>query len=105
MKKTVAFLSLISLFISCNRPPKEVGEFLYMEGDFVHSYKDCKVAEETTITRSSNLFQNTHKHNGKYYRIAESKNFWEVSFCSSCISESMMIAIEDSIAKYDTTYE
>lgn len=106
MNKTIIipFLTLF-LFPSCDRPPSTIGEYVYMEGYLVHSYKNCHVAEETTLTRSRDLFQNTHKHLGRYYKNAEHKNFWEVHFCGSCISESMMSAIEDSIAKYDVDYE
>ena len=105
MNKAIVASLILCVFSSCDNPPSTIGEYVYMEGDLVHSYKNCKVAGETTIARSRDLFQNTHKHNGKYYRVADFKNTWEVRFCSSCISELMMNAMEDSIAKYDNHYD
>lgn len=104
MRKIYFLIISIILFIltSCNNPPSSIGEYVYMDGYVVHSYKNCKMAEETMITKSIDLFQNSHKHLGKYYRNSEPENFWEIHFCGSCISESMMKAIEDSIAKYDS---
>lgn len=105
MNKIIVALHILFLLSSCHKAPSAIGEYVYMEGSLVHSYKNCHASENTTLAKSHDLFQNTHKHLGKYYRNAEQENFWEVRFCGSCISESMMSAIEDSIAKYDVDYE